>query len=277
MNTLIGRSVTAGVSVSILIWLSASFHTEAQLVTFNFSGTLHTKLDPSNALPASITSTSAFTGTVSYDIGAVPDSAPADPTYGYYIYNVPGLSMSITIAGNTFVSLAPSNHTDVFIIHDEQPGTPYDELDWEVNTLTLNAAAMPGVTDANMDVDLQDQTSTALTTDARPTAAPPLSIFPNLKRWYLYGGTNGTRVYYLEGNISSIVPIQPPLLSITRSNSVTALLSWPEAATNYILEESLTVTGAWSQVNAPFTTNAGEISLTVPSQPGSKFYRLHSQ
>ena len=277
MNTLVGRSVVAGVSAGVLILLSASLPVEAQIVTFNFSGTLQTKFDPSNALPASITSTSAFTGTVSYDIGAVPDSAPADTSYGYYIYNVPGLNMNVSIAGNTFASMAPSNHTDVFIIHDEPPGTPYDELDWEVSTLALNGAAMPAVTAANMDVDLQDQTSTALNTDARPSAALPLIIFPNLKRWYLYGGTNGTRLYYLEGNIASIVPIQPPLLSITPNGPATALLSWPEAATNYVLEESLTVTGTWSQVNAPFATNSGQISLTFPSQPGDKFYRLHAQ
>ncbi len=277
MKTMVRCSVVAGVFTSVLLLLSAGLHVEAQVVTFNFSGTLHTKLDSNSLLPSSITSTSAFTGTVSYDIGAVPDSAPANVSYGYYIYSGPGLSMSATIAGNTFASIAPSNHSDVFIIHDEQPGTPYDELAFEDSTLTLNKGPLPGITDANMDVDLQDQSSTALNTDARPMAAPSISSFPNLKRFAIFGGTNGTMVYYLEGDISSIIPIQPPLLSITPNGPGFALLSWPDAATNYVLEESLTMTGAWSQVNGSFTTNAGEINLTVPSRPGSKFYRLHAQ
>ena len=41
-----------------------------------------------------------------------------------------------------------------------------------------------------------------------------------------------------------------------------------------MLDQSLTVTGAWSQVSFPYTTNATDISVNVPAPTGNKFYRL---
>ena len=49
---------------------------------------------------------------------------------------------------------------------------------------------------------------------------------------------------------------------------------WPTISTGFLLEQSLTVTGAWSQVSFPYSTNATQISITVPAPGGNKFYRL---
>jgi hypothetical protein len=49
---------------------------------------------------------------------------------------------------------------------------------------------------------------------------------------------------------------------------------WPTEPTGFVLDQSLTVTGAWSQVNFPYVTNATDISITVPVPAGNKFYRL---
>ena len=49
---------------------------------------------------------------------------------------------------------------------------------------------------------------------------------------------------------------------------------WPLLATGFLLDQSHTVTGVWSQVGFPYATNATDISITVPAPVGNKFYRL---
>ena len=89
-------------------------------------------------------------------------------------------------------------------------------------------------------------------------------------------GKSGGGNYTLEGGFWSIFVLQTPgapLLSVERlSNAVRVY--WPLPATGFVLDQSLTVTGAWSQVSFPYTTNATQISLTVPAPIGNKFYRL---
>jgi hypothetical protein len=46
------------------------------------------------------------------------------------------------------------------------------------------------------------------------------------------------------------------------------------SGTGFVLDQSPTVTGAWSQVSFPYATNATDISVSVPTPTGNKFYRL---
>ena len=82
--------------------------------------------------------------------------------------------------------------------------------------------------------------------------------------------------FSLNGGFWSIVAVQTPggpMLFVQRvGNSVRVY--WPSNATDFVLDQSLTVTGTWSQVNFPYATNASEISITVPAPSGNKFYRL---
>jgi hypothetical protein len=267
---------------TVLFLAGLTHFSSAQMVIFNFSGTLQLKSDPNNVLPASITQTSAFTGTVSYDTSVGPDNAPGDVTYGYYIYGTSGgFSMRASVEGNVFVSHTPTNAPfDVFIIHDQTPGTPYDELAYEASTISINGEPFTGgVTRANMDVDLQDQASVAISTDVRPEFAPILEMFPSLRRWGLYGGDDhNNRIFYLEGTITNITAIQPllPSLSITPTMTNTMILSWERAASpGFVLEENATITGIWSQVPFPYETNGATVSINVPGLAASSFYRLH--
>jgi hypothetical protein len=66
-------------------------------------------------------------------------------------------------------------------------------------------------------------------------------------------------------------PGAPPL-TINFSNAL-ARISWPLPATGFVLDQSLTVTGVWSQVAFPYVTNAGQVSVSV-TPSGNKFYRL---
>ena len=48
----------------------------------------------------------------------------------------------------------------------------------------------------------------------------------------------------------------------------------PLSATDFVLDQSLTVTGAWSQISFPYATNVTGISVSTPAPTGNKFYRL---
>jgi len=85
--------------------------------------------------------------------------------------------------------------------------------------------------------------------------------------------------YGIEGGFWSFVSLVQspgaPLLSIERLGTGLRVF-WPRPATDFVLEWSPAVgTGAvWAQVPFPYTTNATEISQSVPSPAGNRFYRL---
>lgn len=82
--------------------------------------------------------------------------------------------------------------------------------------------------------------------------------------------------FSLTGGFWSIFAVQTPgapLLSIERTSGVVRIF-WPLSTTGFVLDQSLTATGAWSQVTFPYTTNATDISITVPAPDGTQFYRL---
>jgi uncharacterized delta-60 repeat protein len=69
-----------------------------------------------------------------------------------------------------------------------------------------------------------------------------------------------------------------PSLSIVRSNAF-VIVSWPLTGLNFQLQEdtNLSLPNSWSPVAQPAVTNAGQISVTVPTIVGRKFFRLKSQ
>jgi hypothetical protein len=64
-----------------------------------------------------------------------------------------------------------------------------------------------------------------------------------------------------------------PLLAAEQLGGGNVRVFWPLPATGFVLDQSLTVTGTWSQVAFPYATNATHISITVPAV-GDRFYRL---
>lgn len=90
------------------------------------------------------------------------------------------------------------------------------------------------------------------------------------------GGPLSGGAYSLTGGFSSIYAVQTPgapFLSIERLAGAVRV-RWPLPATDYVLDQSPTVTGAWSQVAFPYTTNATDISISVNPAVGNRFYRL---
>ena len=84
--------------------------------------------------------------------------------------------------------------------------------------------------------------------------------------------------FSLAGGFWSLTAVQTPdapLLSVERQGADVRVF-WPLTATGFVLDQSLTATGAWSQVSFPYTTNATDISVTAPSPVGTRFYRLRN-
>ena len=83
--------------------------------------------------------------------------------------------------------------------------------------------------------------------------------------------------FSLAGGFWSLVAVPTagaPALSVERQGAVVRVF-WPlSAATGFVLEQSPTAIGAWTPVTSPYVTNATDISLSVPSPTGQKFYRL---
>lgn len=77
------------------------------------------------------------------------------------------------------------------------------------------------------------------------------------------------------GIIAAIQTPGAPVLTITRSNTF-AIVSWPETATGFRLENNnnLSLTNGWATAPQTRSTNGGQISVTVPAGPGNNFYRL---
>ena len=64
-----------------------------------------------------------------------------------------------------------------------------------------------------------------------------------------------------------------PLLAIQQGPG-SVRVYWPIPSTGFVLDQSLSVTGGWSQVTSPYSTNATAISITVTPPTGTTFYRL---
>ncbi len=89
-------------------------------------------------------------------------------------------------------------------------------------------------------------------------------------------GKSSGSSYSIDGGFWSIVAVQTPnapRLFVQRIGG-SVRVYWPASAAGFVLDQSLTVTGTWSQVSFPYATNATEISITVPAPSGNKFYRL---
>lgn len=84
--------------------------------------------------------------------------------------------------------------------------------------------------------------------------------------------------YVLTGGFWGIISVVQtpgaPFLSVERVGGSVRVF-WPKPATGFVLQQSSAVTGGWSQVVFPYTTNATEISITV-SPTGERFYRLRN-
>src|SRR6185369_7453984 len=69
-----------------------------------------------------------------------------------------------------------------------------------------------------------------------------------------------------------------PSLNIARSNAF-VIVSWPVTGLNFQLQEStnLSLPNSWSSVAQTGATNGNQVTVTVPTTTGRKFFRLQAQ
>jgi hypothetical protein len=69
--------------------------------------------------------------------------------------------------------------------------------------------------------------------------------------------------------------IVSPTLKVTQANG-SLVLSWPASATGFGLESSANLTSnSWTSASGAATTNATDITVTIPTSGSQQFYRLH--
>jgi hypothetical protein len=90
-------------------------------------------------------------------------------------------------------------------------------------------------------------------------------------------GTMSGGTYSLVGGfwgiVSAVQTAGAPLLSIEQQPGAVRVY-WPQPAAGFVLDQSLSVTGVWSQVSFPYNTNTADISISINPPVGDKFYRL---
>ena len=91
-------------------------------------------------------------------------------------------------------------------------------------------------------------------------------------------GGNYSLVGGFWGIVAAVQTPGAPLLSVERLGGSVRVF-WPLPATGFLLDQTTGLASppaaiVWSQVPFPYATNATQISITVPSPVGNKFYRL---
>ena len=75
-----------------------------------------------------------------------------------------------------------------------------------------------------------------------------------------------------------LLPTPPPLLLAAQQSAGSEVvhLTWPNNGSACVLESAGAVTGGWSTVSTPWTTNAGWVSTFVTNPSPAQFYRLRA-
>lgn len=183
---------------------------QANAVMFSFTGEITSFDDPQSLLPIKIPLGGAFSGTFFYDPTQGGADVTVDGSYGTYFFTNPDgsdFSLSLTVGGNTFASLAsPFNRNNISVGNS----VPSDRLIYETGSLLLNGGSLPnGLNDEDISLDFTDGTGTAVSNDSLPTLIPLLSIFGSAST-LSFRAENNTGVVTFEGTILTVTPVPEP-------------------------------------------------------------------
>jgi uncharacterized delta-60 repeat protein len=139
---------------------------------------------------------------------------------------------------------------------------------------TVNGVSRKNITRLNSNGSLDSSFNPGTGSDAavRAIALQPDGNVLIAGDFLIINGVVRPYVARLYGN-----SIMFPSMNIVRSNAF-VIVSWPASAAGYSLQENTNVSSAnpWFPVAQSTVTNAGQISVTVPANLGSKFFRLRS-
>ncbi|WP_165068874.1 PEP-CTERM sorting domain-containing protein [Paludisphaera rhizosphaerae] len=200
-NWMAGRCVVLAAVV-----LGVGGRASAELVTFNFSGTITVVNDVNGNFGGGVRVGDAFTGTLVYDTATI--DGLSDPGMGRYLYanrltNTPfvaPLGLTVHVGSLTF---QPSYATSAFTVWtaDNQPtsipGVNGDGIEADQPTSLDGATTIPGLTI----LSLLDRSQKALSSDALPLGLKGPEFTDGLFRVTVFG-PGSTEVVALEGSLN---------------------------------------------------------------------------
>lgn len=144
----------------------------SNLITIKIEAKVTSITDANNLLGGAIHINDQISGKYTYATG-VPDGYPSNPHTGMYNYTSSTCGMNFQAGGFVFKT-DPSNVRFMFIIEDNSfTGYSYYDVYFpgSINNLPLSN----GMTVSEITIQLLDNTTTALSSDALPTTAPDLT------------------------------------------------------------------------------------------------------
>lgn len=278
-NSVVFALVVAGLN------LTAS----AAPVTFWFGGYIYNVYNPSNQLPIAATVGMPFTGRITYDAAHVADGAtntvPGGSYGNYYMKDLAGFTSVFQLAGHVITNQsAQAGYTgqmqvannyqneDALMISTAAGG----DLQFDGAPLGNPVAIPPRF--AYMDIDLGDETKTALNHPGLPATAPNLEKFSKRREWrwgLSLDDGNPTQVYGVSGIITAISTNEIVFLTQTELSNSAARLSWPKLNTGFTLQVCTNLSsGTWQAATNVVSQTAFENTTTISMTGPSKFYRL---
>src|ERR1051325_4472292 len=157
-------------------------------------------------------------------------------------------------------AVAVDNSGNVFVTGT---GTSYSGISDDYVTIAYSGAGMPLWTNRYSFPGSGGDSARAVAGDRSGTG-------------FVTGYSYGSADDFATIKYSSVIP---PSLTIARTTTNTVAISWPSPSTGFTLQQNtnLSLPNSWSPVAQAAVTNAGQISVTVPTTVEQKFFRLQSQ
>lgn len=193
--------------VVALLLLCALSTAQAELITFQFSGTVDSVQDPAGYLQGGVVPGSPFSGTYTFD-SAATDTYPADPTVGRYVTTT-GASLTTLVGTLTLSSPGPV----AVVIGNGNSGDSYDAYTFPF--------VSSGLQIPELGIALTETTGGVFVSDELPLLPPDLTRFTT-RRFSLQGRPVGaTEYFFVTGTTTTLTP-EPGSLALF---SIGALLS----------------------------------------------------
>jgi hypothetical protein len=174
---------------------------------FNFTGTVtQTNFDPSDPFGGSIVFGTPITGTYVFD-SATPDSDPSGSSGSYQHAGAP-YGLSINIGGNVF-------STNDFLAVNVLNGGGFDQYG-VLACVGGSAACFSG--DFSVSILMQDNTGTALASDALPGTAPSLAAFQSATIAFNRNYFDDAGTFFqiqIDGTLDSLIAVPEPSTAVS--------------------------------------------------------------
>lgn len=169
----------------------------ATLITIEITAEVDSVYDPSGYLEGNISAGDIITGSYTYE-STTHDKHSGDPIVGLYHFHRPPAGIFLTVGGFDFQTHPTDVDCYVDIINNDLSGQDFFTISSQCNLRLSNGEIVEWIA-----WQLNDNTGSALSSDALPTTAPFLDNWQSGNRLHLDGGGHG---YIVDAYVTSAVP-----------------------------------------------------------------------